>query len=206
MSMVNIVSEQDTEISPVDTGSYASRQTYVTGMAIKKAAEEIKRKTLDYAWGMTDVPAAAMDIVDGWIIYRHSGEQILPVAEVALDSWYNTVFAAPITADVSNNARVNALAYGCTFVEVEVDIPTGKVDVLEIYNIHDAGKLINPQLAEGQVHGGMSMSIGYALYEQMLFDSKTGKPLNNNLLDYYQKKRTLRFSFFMPDTFMFNFK
>ena len=184
MSMVNIVSEQDTEISPVDTGSYASRQTYVTGMAIKKAAEEIKRKTLDYAWGMTDVPAAAMDIVDGWIIYRHSGEQILPVAEVALDSWYNTVFAAPITADVSNNARVNALAYGCTFVEVEVDIPTGKVDVLEIYNIHDAGKLINPQLAEGQVHGGMSMSIGYALYEQMLFDSKTGKPLNNNLLDY----------------------
>lgn len=184
MNMVNIVAEQDTDISPVDSGSYASRQTYVTGMAVKKAAEEIKRKTLEYAWGMTDIPAAAMDIEGGWIIYRHSGEQIMPIAEVALDSWYNTVFASPITADVINNARVNALAFGCTFVEVEVDIPTGKVEVLEIYNIHDAGKLINPQLAAGQVHGGVSMGIGYALYEQLLFDSKTGKPLNNNLLDY----------------------
>ncbi len=184
MNMVAIVADQDTDISPVDTGSYASRQTYITGMAIKKAAEEIKRKALDYARGMTDIPVAAMNIVDGWLIYQHNGEQIMPLAEVALDSWYNTASAAPITADVTNNARVNALAFGCTFVEVEVDIPTGKVEVLEIYNIHDAGKLINPQLAAGQVQGGVSMGMGYALYEQMLFDSKTGKPLNNNLLDY----------------------
>ncbi|MBP2636607.1 MAG: Xanthine dehydrogenase [Firmicutes bacterium] len=184
MNMVTIVADQDTDISPVDSGSYASRQTYITGMAVKKAAKEVKDKTLHYAWGMTDIPAEAMDIADGWLIYKHNGEHIMPIAEVALDSWYNPVFAAPITADVTNNARVNALAYGCTFVEVEVDIPTGKVEVLEIYNIHDAGKLINPQLAEGQVHGGVSMGIGYALYEQLLFDSKTGKPLNNNLLDY----------------------
>jgi len=184
MNMVAIIADQDTDISPVDTGSYASRQTYITGMAVKKAAEEIKQKTLTYAWGMTDIPAAAMDIMDGWLIYKHDGEQIMPLAEVALDSWYNPVFAAPITADVTNNARVNALAFGCTFVEVEVDIPIGKVEVLEIYNIHDAGKLINPQLAAGQVCGGVSMGMGYALYEQLLFDSKTGKPLNNNLLDY----------------------
>jgi xanthine dehydrogenase molybdenum-binding subunit len=184
MNMVAIVADQDTDISPVDTGSYASRQTYITGMAVKKAAEEIKKKALDYAQCMTDIPVAAMDIADGRLIYRHNGEQIMSLAEVALDSWYNTASASPITADVTNNARVNALAFGCTFVEVEVDIPIGKVEVLEIYNIHDAGRLINPQLATGQIHGGVSMGVGYALYEQMLFDSKTGQPLNNNLLDY----------------------
>lgn len=184
MNSVSIISEQDTDISPVDTGSYASRQTYITGMAVKKAAEEVKRKTLDYARSMTDIPVDAMDIKDGQIVYRHNGQVIMPLSEVALDSWYNTMTAAPITADVSHNARVNALAFGCTFVEVEVDIPLGKVEVLEIYNIHDAGRLINPRLAAAQVHGGVSMGMGYALYEQLLFDSNTGKPLNNNLLDY----------------------
>lgn len=182
--MVHLISEQDTEVSPFDTGSYASRQTYISGMAVKKAAEEIKAKVLERVRLMTDIPPAALDIAEAWIVYKHNGKQIMPLSEAALDSYYNKASAAPITADVSNNARVNALAFGCTFVEVEVDIATGKVEILEIYNIHDSGKIINPQLAEGQVHGGMSMALGYALYEQMLFDSKTGEPLNNNLLDY----------------------
>jgi xanthine dehydrogenase molybdenum-binding subunit len=184
MDMVSVVSTQDTDITPFDTGSYASRQTYVSGMAVKKAAEEIKMKVLNYAWGMTDIPASALTLVDGWIVYIHNGEKVMSIADVALDSYYDAVFAAPITADVTNNARTNALAFGCTFVEVEVDIPVAKVEVLAIYNVHDAGKLINPQLAHAQVHGGVSMALGYALYEQMLFDSKTGKPLNSNLLDY----------------------
>ncbi|MBM7866952.1 xanthine dehydrogenase molybdenum-binding subunit XdhA [Heliobacterium gestii] len=184
VSMVHILSEQDTDISPVDLGSYASRQTYITGMAVRKAAEEIKAKVLDYAWGMTDIPASAMDIVDGWLVYSHNGEKITPLSEVALDAHTDVVHCQPFTADVSNNARVNAFAYGCTFVEVEVDLLTGKVEVLELHNVHDSGKIINPQLAAGQVHGGVSMGLGYALYEQMLFDPKSGKPLIDNLLDY----------------------
>lgn len=183
VDMVHVVSEQDTDIAPFDTGSYASRQTYITGMAVRKAAEEIKAKALGRARGITGIPADDLDIAEGWIIYKHDGRKVTPLAEVALDSWYNVITAAPITADVTNNARVNAFAYGCTFAEVEVDISTGRVEVLEIYNVHDAGKIINPQLAEAQVHGGVSMGLGYALYEQMLFDSK-GRPLNNNLLDY----------------------
>ena len=59
-----------------------------------------------------------------------------------------------------------------------------KVTLKDIINVHDCGKLINPALAEAQVHGGMSMAIGYGLSEQLLFDEKTGRPLNNNLLDY----------------------
>ena len=65
---------------------------------------------------------------------------------------------------------------------MELDIPVGKVRVLRIVNVHDSGKLINPALAEAQVHGGMSMGIGYALTEEMKFDPKTGRLLNGNLL------------------------
>ena len=56
--------------------------------------------------------------------------------------------------------------------------------MLQIINVHDSGKIINPQLATMQVHGGMSMGLGYGLSEQMLIDEKTGKVLNGNLLDY----------------------
>ena len=58
--------------------------------------------------------------------------------------------AQPITSDTSENVRINAVAYGVTFAEVEVDIETGKIEVLEIYNIHDSGKILNHKLAEGQ--------------------------------------------------------
>lgn len=184
VEMVHVLSTQDTDITPFDTGAYASRQTYISGMAVVKAAEEIKAKVLNYAWGMTDIPAGSMDIVNAWIVYKHNGEQIISLAEVALDCYYNRVFASPITADVSNNARINALSFGCTFAEVEVDIATCKVEVLKIYNVHDAGRIINPQLAEAQIHGGVSMGLGYTLSEQLLLNPKTGKPLNNNLLDY----------------------
>lgn len=184
VDMVHVVSTQDTDISPFDTGAYASRQTYVTGMAVKKAALEIKEKILNFVWGMTDIPAEALDIEDANIVYKHSGEVVMPLSKVAMQTYYDTVFAKPITSDTSNNARVNAMSFGVTFAEVEVDIKTGKIEVVEIFNVHDSGKIINPQLAEGQVHGGVSMGIGYALSEEMLFDEKTGKPLNNNLLDY----------------------
>ena len=80
--------------------------------------------------------------------------------------------------------KTNAYTFGCCFAEVEVDLALCNVKLLNIINVHDAGRLINPALAEAQVHGGMSMGIGYALSEKMLYDEKTGKLLNGNLLDY----------------------
>ena len=76
------------------------------------------------------------------------------------------------------------LAYGVSFMDLEVDVPVGKVKIRKVYCLQDSGKIINLQLAEGQMHGGVAMGIGYALGEQMLFDAATGRPLNNNLLDY----------------------
>ncbi|KKM11054.1 xanthine dehydrogenase [Clostridiales bacterium PH28_bin88] len=184
VDMVHVISTQDTDVSPFDPGAYASRQTYISGMAVKKAALEVKGKILDFVWGMTDIPADMLDIKDANIIYKHSGEIVMPLAKAAMQTYYDPVFAKPVTSDTSNNARINAPCFGVTFAEVEVDMKLGKIEVLEIFNVHDSGKIINPQLAEAQVHGGVSMGIGFALSEQMLFDDKTGQPLNNNLLDY----------------------
>ncbi|MCB8814904.1 xanthine dehydrogenase molybdenum-binding subunit XdhA [Desulfosporosinus shakirovi] len=184
MYMVHVISTQDTDITPFDTGSYASRQTYVSGMAVEKAALEVREKVLAFANRMTDIPAHLLDIKDQFVVFKDSGEQVIALEVVAMQSYYDRVNAQPITSDVSNNARINAIPYGVTFAEVEVDIKTGKIKILEIFNVHDSGKIVNPLLAEGQVHGGVSMGIGYALSEQLLFDEQTGKPLNNNLLDY----------------------
>ena len=97
---------------------------------------------------------------------------------------YNPVHSEHITAESTYTIRNNAYSFGCTFAEVEVDMAMCKAQVTRIINVHDCGKVINPALAEAQVHGGMSMAIGYGLSEQLIFDEKTGKPLNNNLLDY----------------------
>ncbi|HSW35357.1 MAG TPA: xanthine dehydrogenase molybdenum-binding subunit XdhA [Candidatus Limnocylindrales bacterium] len=183
-SMVHLISTQDTDISPYDPGCFASRQTYVTGMAIQKASLEIKEKILEFAQKMIDVPATDLDIKDAHIVYKYTERVIMPLTEVALQCFYDPLASAPITSDVSHNARFNAISFGATFVEVEVDIKTGQVEIIEIINVHDSGKIINRQLAQGQVHGGVSMAIGYALSEQMLFEEKTGRPLNNNFLDY----------------------
>lgn len=182
--MVHVISTQDTDITPFDTGSYASRQTFVTGAAVKKAAMEVREKVLAIASKKTGLNPVELDIINAQIVEKKLKRVVCPLADIALESFYDRINAAPITSDVSENVRVNAVAYGVTFAEVEVDMQTGQIEVIEIYNVHDSGTIINPKLAEGQVHGGVSMGLGYALSEQLLFDKKTGKPLNNNLLDY----------------------
>ncbi|WP_028321777.1 xanthine dehydrogenase subunit XdhA [Desulfatiglans anilini] len=184
IDMVHIPWEQDTDRSPYDPGAYASRQTSVSGTAVKQAAEAVKAAVLDRAQTMTGSAASTLDIADGWVVERRAGARLVPVVDVALDSYYNPDTASRIAADVSCNVKTNALAFGCTFVEVEVDTETGRVAILELYNVHDSGRIVNPVAAEGQVQGGVQMGLGYALWEQLLFDRKTGRTLNPNLADY----------------------
>jgi xanthine dehydrogenase molybdenum-binding subunit len=184
MDMVHVITTQDTDISPFDSGAYASRQTFVTGAAVRKAALEIRGKVLDVAARRTGLAADEMGLRDCQVVENSLGRVVCSLEDVAMDSYYDRILAAPITSDTTANVRINAMSYGVTFAEVEVDMATGKVEVTEIYNVHDSGTIINPKLAIGQVHGGVSMALGAALLEQMLFDPVTGKPLNNNLLDY----------------------
>jgi xanthine dehydrogenase molybdenum-binding subunit len=178
---VYVVSQQDTDVTPVGLGSYASRQSYSTGLAVRKAAEKMKGQILEYAAKMLAGYEESLDIEDGYVVCGE--KKLVSLTDVALHSYCNKPTAAPFTVDVTHNANGNPTAYGATFVEVEVDIPLGKVLIKEIFNVHDSGKILNPELATGQVQGGMSMGIGYGLYEQLLIDAK-GHPLNENLLDY----------------------
>lgn len=180
---IHVISTQDTDISPFDTGAYASRQTYVSGMALKQTAEIFKNKILEYANYKLKKPVCEMDVCDGNIVEKSSGAVLLPLAELAVEAFYSLDNSVHITAESTHHCKNNTFAFGACFAEVEVDIPLGKIKVLDIINVHDSGVLINPKLAEAQVHGGMSMGLGYALSEQLLYDEK-GRVLNNNLLDY----------------------
>lgn len=181
---VFINSTQDTDITPFGLGAYGSRQTYVAGMSIHDVGTQLKNKILDYAAGMLDQAAESLDLVEGNIVDKADKKRLLPLADVAIEAFYSLDKARHLTAEGTHQIKSNALSLGCCFAEVTVDIPLCKVTVDRIINVHDCGTLINPQLAEAQVHGGMSMSIGYALSEQLLLDPKTGQVLNDNLLDY----------------------
>ena len=181
---VHVVSCQDTDITPTGLGAYASRQTYMEGFAIDQTGRLLRQKILAYAAEMLGCSAEELDIVEGNVVRKESGAVEMDLSHLAMTAQYNPVHSEHITAESTATIRSNAYSFGCTFAEVEVDIPMCKVTLKRIINVHDCGSLINPALAEAQVHGGMSMGIGYGLSEQLLFDEKTGKPLNNNLLDY----------------------
>ena len=181
---VHVVSCQDTDITPFGLGAYASRQTYVCSFSITQTGTMLKEKILAYANEMTRMPVALLDLVDGNIIRKSDGRVLLSLSELATEAFYSLSHSEHITAESTYQIKSNAYSFGCCIAEVEVDIPLCKVEIKNIINVHDCGSLINPALAAAQVHGGMSMGIGYGLSEQMLFDQKTGKPLNNNLLDY----------------------
>ncbi len=183
-SDVHVVSTQDTDITPFGTGAYASRQTYIGGFSIMQTALALRERILNIAHEQTRMPVSNLDLEDGRIVRKSDGRVLKTLGDLAAESLYSTVSSQHITAETTAQIKSNAYSFGCSFAEVEVDIPMCKVKLLRMVNVHDCGTLINPALAEAQVHGGMSMAIGYGLSEELKFDGKTGKPLNNNLLDY----------------------
>lgn len=181
---VHIVSCQDTDVTPFGTGAYASRQTYVGGFSIAKTAGLLKKKILDYAYILTNMPPEITDIKNGMIVRTTDNMELISLKDLATEALYSTSNSRHITAEATAQIKSNAYSFGCCFAEVEVDIDMCKAKLVKIINVHDCGKLINPALAKAQVEGGMSMGIGYALSEIQLVDEKTGKVLNDNFLDY----------------------
>lgn len=181
---IHIISTQDTDVSPFGLGAYASRQTYMASFSITKTAKELKEKILDQAYLQTRITPNNLDIVDSTIVRKTDGRKLLTMEELATESLYTLKTENQhITAETTHTIRTNAFSFGASFAEVKVDIDLAKVEVLKLINVHDAGNIINPQLAEAQAHGGMSMAVGFALTEEMKYNDK-GRILNNNLLDY----------------------
>jgi len=174
----------DTDTCPYDPGAYASRQTYVAGTAVKKAAKACKDDVLRRLSSDMAFDVDNLDIKDGWIIKKDTDKRLTSLGDFMKKLTYPILHPATICHEEFYYPTANMLTFGASFAHVEVDIKTGKVDILKLVTVLDAGRIINPALAEAQLYGGTIMSIGFGTMEQILVDQKTGKVLNDNMLDY----------------------
>ena len=184
---IHVVSSQDTDISPHDCGAYASRQSYISGGAVKKTAWELYRRIVERAADLAEAEKDNLEIKQEGIYDKRTGNHLFSIGHVARYVQYandRKTETEHITAEATYTGKNNAFAFGAGFADVEVDVPVGKIKIKKFVSVHDSGTILNPALARGQVYGGVAMGVGYALGEQMLFDKETGRPLNNNFLDY----------------------
>jgi len=184
----------DTDTTPMDTGAIASRTTYVTGNAIRLAAENAKAVLFDAAAQILHVAPNQLEARDRKIQVKGFPQTGIAIADAARRA--QVVLGQPPIGSASWNPPTVALdpdtgqgkpfgtyVYAAQIAEVEVDDETGEVEVLRIAAAHDCGTPINPMLVEGQVEGGIAMGIGFALQEEILFDA-AGRQINPNLTNY----------------------
>lgn len=176
-----IVYAGDTDLTPFDTGAYASSTTYITGGAVYKAAVEVRRQIQEHAAPMLSVKDPAQLILRDRKVIAPDGRSVT-LEEVGLDSlhWHNQ---HQIMATASHMSLVSPPPTAAQFVEVRVDTETGQILVENMFMAVDCGRVINPITAAGQVEGGMLQALGFALCEDMYFD-EAGKPLNARLGPY----------------------
>jgi len=190
---VHVVSG-DTDVTPMDTGAIASRTTYVTGNAVRLAAAQAKAILFEVAAPLLGVGPDQLDARDRRIQVKSFPQRSLPIGEVAQRA--QVIMGQPPIGSASWNPPTVALdpetgqgkpfstyVYATQIAEVDVDDETGEVEVLRIVAAHDCGTPINPMLVEGQIEGGISMGIGFALQEEILFDD-AGRQINPNLTNY----------------------
>jgi len=190
---VHVVSA-DTDTTPLDTGAIASRTTYVTGNAARLAAAKAKEILFEVAAPLLGVKPHQLEARDYKIQVKGFPQRNVHIGDVADRA--RGVNGQPPLGSASFNPATVALdpetgqgvpfatyVYATQIAEVDVDDETGEVEVLRIVASHDCGTPINPMLVEGQVEGGISMGVGFALQEEMLFDSQ-GRLINPNLTNY----------------------
>src|SRR5512146_63751 len=190
---VHVVSG-DTDTTPMDTGAIASRTTYVTGNAVRLAAEKARAILFDVAAPMLGVKANQLETRDRKIQVMGFPQRSLPISDVAHHA--QVVMGQPAIGSASFNPPTVAMdpetgqgkpfstyVYATQIAEVDVDDETGEVEVIRVVAAHDCGTAINPMLVEGQVQGGIAMGVGCALQEQILFDD-AGRQINPNLTNY----------------------
>jgi putative selenate reductase molybdopterin-binding subunit len=175
-----IMHSSDTDFTPFDTGAYASSTTYISGGATKKAAEQVRSQILEVASHMLNVNPEKITIKDR-IITSPIGQSVT-VSQVALHSLH-VENQQQIMATASWMSYESPPPFAAQGVEVEVDTETGAVRVLNAISAVDAGRVINPITAEGQIEGGVTQALGYGVCEEMVYDEQ-GALLTTNLSDY----------------------
>lgn len=175
-----IVHGVDTDQSPYDTGSYASSTTYVTGGAVLKTCESLKKRIFEEASKKLNCPIEKLEF-DGKRVYSLEENK-----EISLKDLANACYVAgnnTITASESHYSEVSPPPFMAGAVEVEIDLETGNLELIDYVAVVDCGTVINPNLARVQTEGGIVQGIGMALYEEISY-SKLGKMRNDSFLQY----------------------
>jgi putative selenate reductase molybdopterin-binding subunit len=177
-----IVYAADTDMTPFDTGAYASSTTYVSGGAVMKAAEQVRQQILDHAAKhLLNCNPDDLELEDRKVTHRDG--RSLPLEEVALHSLHQ-VDQKQIMATASHMSELSPPPFAAQFAEVTVDTESGQVTVDRLLMAVDCGVAINPITASGQVEGGMVQALGYAHCEEMVYDDN-GVPQATRFGDYH---------------------
>ena len=177
----------DTDISPYDSGSYASATTYTTGMAVMKACEELKKKICQVGAEMMGVDADKVDFDGSYAFYdpgddtEEAEEKKVSLEEIALKGTFFNNIELQVVKQHSSPLSPPPFMVG--MAEVEVDLETGSVEVLDYVGVVDCGTPINPNLARVQTEGGIAQGIGMALWEDVQY-TEEGKIRNNSFMQY----------------------
>jgi CO/xanthine dehydrogenase Mo-binding subunit len=182
----------DTELTPIDLGSYSSRVTFMMGNAAIEAASKIREMIIEAAAARLEVPKEELDLAEGRIYHVNGTGKALSFAEAAqlAEARFGVVAATgsytpPKLAGPFKGSGVGpspAYSYTACVAEVTVDPDTGIVTVDKVWIAHDCGRAINPLLVEGQVEGSVYMGLGEALMEEQVF--RKGLHKIPSMLDY----------------------
>ncbi|MDR3574945.1 MAG: molybdopterin-dependent oxidoreductase [Anaerolineaceae bacterium] len=184
-----IVYSSDTDFTPFDKGAYASSTTFISGAAVTRAAQQASErirlrgaKILNrQANGKPEVKPEEMRLTDRKAI-SPDGRSVT-ISEIALDSLHYTD-QEQIMGVGSYVSPVSPPPFAAQVSEVIVDIQTGQVTVERMVIAVDGGVIINPLTASGQIEGGITQALGYAVCEEMRYDDN-GQPLERDLVDYH---------------------
>ena len=179
----------DTAAAPLGLGGFASRQTVTAGSSVMIAAAAVAAKARKLASHMLEAAEEDLEIADGGVRVVGAPQLAVKLGDLArvLKGAPGYPFPKDIEPGLESSAtyRVDQLAYSnaCHVAEVEVDAETGGVRILRYIAIQDAGRLINPMIVDGQVHGGIAHGIGNAIFEWMGYD-EAGQPITTTFGDY----------------------
>jgi carbon-monoxide dehydrogenase large subunit len=174
------VKHGDTDEIPLGTGTYASRSLQLGGVAVHRAALEVKDQARRLAAEMMEASEADLELDTDHGLWQVRGD---PGASRSWADVAGRAGAEGLTAFVHYTDGAPTFPFGSHVAVVEVDTETGKVTLKRHVTVDDAGTVLNPVLTEGQRHGGIAQGVGQALLEEMVYDAE-GNPLTGTLADY----------------------
>lgn len=170
----------DTDVSPYDSGSYASATTYVTGMAVTDACQKLRAQIQKLGAEMLEKKPEEVDF-DGKVVYELDGDRKVTLEEIAVKGTCGN--NVNLQASATRSSKISPPPFMVGMAEVEIDKETGSLELLDYVAVVDCGTPINPNLARVQTEGGIGQGIGMALYEDIQYNEK-GQLRNNSFMQY----------------------